>query len=389
MSTADSTPTDPSSKSGKPAKPTSDFPLFAHAAGVWAKKIRGKLHYFGPWDDPAGALARYEEQAEALHTGRTPKPDPAVATVKDVANNFLNARQARVDAGELSPRTWDNYKRTCDDMVQHFGKTRPVDDLRPADFSGLRAALAKKLGPTALGNAVQRVRTVFKHAVEAELIGRPVNFGPDFRRPSAKTLRVYRAAQGVKLFAAEEVRRLLGAAGQPIRAMILLGINCGFGNADCGRLPQTALNLDAGILDFPRPKTGIPRRCALWPETVAALREALAARLPARDPRDDRYVFLTCRGTPWAKLDNQNPVTDETGKLLRRLDINGHRNFYTLRHTFRTVADEAKDQPAADYIMGHEVQHMSSVYRERISDERLRAVADHVRTWLFGGGAVT
>ena len=26
---------------------------------------------------------------------------------------------------------------------------------------------------------------------------------------------------------------------------------------------------------------------------------------------------------------------------------------------------------------------MSSVYREGIADERLKAVADHVRTWLF------
>jgi hypothetical protein len=34
--------------------------------------------------------------------------------------------------------------------------------------------------------------------------------------------------------------------------------------------------------------------------------------------------------------------------------------------------------------MGHEIPHMSSVYRETISDERLRAVTDHVRGWLFG-----
>jgi hypothetical protein len=39
---------------------------------------------------------------------------------------------------------------------------------------------------------------------------------------------------------------------------------------------------------------------------------------------------------------------------------------------------------ACDFIMGHEIPHMSSVYRERISDERLRAVAEHVRRWLFG-----
>ena len=41
----------------KPAKPHPDFPLFAHAAGVWAKKVKQRLHYFGPWADPEGAEA--------------------------------------------------------------------------------------------------------------------------------------------------------------------------------------------------------------------------------------------------------------------------------------------------------------------------------------------
>ena len=35
--------------------------------------------------------------------------------------------------------------------------------------------------------------------------------------------------------------------------------------------------------------------------------------------------------------------------------------------------------------MGHARDDMASVYRERISDERLKAVSDHVRKWLFGG----
>jgi integrase len=383
MSAADSTA--PAGAS-KPAKPYPDFPLFPHAAGVWAKKIRGKLYYFGPWDDPDGALKKYQEQAEALHSGRTPRPDPEAVTVKDVANAFLNAKQLLVQTGELSPRTFLNYQRAAGTLVEHVGKGRLVADLGPADFAALRNRMALKWGVHRLSTTIVYVRSIFKHAFDAGMIPVPVRFGPGFKGPSKKTFRLHRAEHGPKLFTAEEIRRLLDAARQPLKAMVLLGINCGFGNSDCGRLPLAALDLDGGWADFPRPKTGIPRRAPLWPETVQALREALASRPDPADPADARLVFVTSRGRPWDTADSHCPVTKETAKLLKASAINGrHRlGFYTLRHTFRTVADGAKDQPAADYIMGHEVAHMSSVYREGIADERLRAVTDHVRAWLFG-----
>jgi hypothetical protein len=58
--------------------------------------------------------------------------------------------------------------------------------------------------------------------------------------------------------------------------------------------------------------------------------------------------------------------------------------FYTLRHVFRTIADAARDPVAIDLIMGHTDPSMGGHYRERIEDRRLRAVAEHVRQWLFG-----
>ena len=105
MSEGHSTPPAAPGKPNKPAKPYPDFPLTAHPAGYWCKKIRGKIHYFGPWDDPDAALAKYLEQKDALHAGRTPRPDPQALAVKDLANAFLNAKKEAVDAGELSPRT--------------------------------------------------------------------------------------------------------------------------------------------------------------------------------------------------------------------------------------------------------------------------------------------
>jgi integrase len=369
MSKGDFTTDGGAGKPSKPQKPYPEFPLFPHATGRWAKKIRGKLHDFDPWSDPDAALAKYLEQKDALHAGKKPRADPDALTAKGLCNQFLNAKQALVDAGELSPRTWAQYKETCDLLVKDFGKQRLVSDLGPDDFAALRRRLAKRWKSGTVGNFILRVHVVFKYAADMDLIDRPVRYGQEFKRPSKKTLRVQEARQevqqGHKLFKREEILLLLLTTPAPLEAMILLGINCGLGNADCGRLPLRALDLERGWLDYPRPKTGVKRRCPLWPETVAAIREALARRRQPKDPADADLVFITRTGQAWNTDTTENSISYEVGKFLRRLGINGREGlgFYTLRHTFRTVADEAKDQPAADYIMGHEVAHMSSVYR--------------------------
>ena len=58
-------------------------------------------------------------------------------------------------------------------------------------------------------------------------------------------------------------------------------------------LTLSALDLDDGILDYPRPKTGLPRRCPLWPETVAEIREVLATRKAPKDEANAGLVFIT------------------------------------------------------------------------------------------------
>ena len=392
--------------------PYAEFPLFPHGSGRWAKKIRGKLCYFGRWDGEGGtkwkaALDDYKAKVDDLQAGRVPRTSPDGLTVYELVNRFLEAKRHLVDTCELSPRTWADYKVVCERVAKVFSTRRVVMDLAADDFERLRKDFSKTRGPVSLGNDITRVRVLFKFAFDAGLIDRPVRFGPSFKKPSATVLRRARQKKGQRMFEAPELRRLIAAAGIPLKAMILLGINCGFGNNDVGMLPLSALDLKRGWIDYPRPKTAVERRCPLWPETVKAIEAALADRPAPRHPDADDKVFVTQRGLSWAKarevkqhevadgdetkieekVTADNPVAKETAKLLSKLGIKrAGLGFYCLRRTFETIGGGARDQVAVDAIMGHAPasSDMASVYRQRIDDDRLQAVVDHVRTWLAG-----
>ena len=166
--------------------------------------------------------------------------------------------------------------------------------------------------------------------------------------------------------------------------MVLLGINCGLGNSDIGQLRRSHLDLENGWLTFPRPKTALPRRCWLWPETVLALKAWFKIRPEPKDPANDRIVYITKYGSAWHKDGGDNPLSTEMKKLLKSLGLNGERNFYTLRHTYRTIAGNSKDMEATFFTMGHAMPGMARNYVETVNDERLQAVAMVVHRWLFG-----
>jgi integrase len=181
---------------------------------------------------------------------------------------------------------------------------------------------------------------------------------------------------------------MIDGASVRYKPAILLAINCAYGNSDIAELRQKHLDLKKAWVDFPRPKTGIQRRCPLWPETIQALREAEKERTEPRDPADADRIFITTYGLPWVRFSGKT-WADTPGLLFRVLCLNlgfyeTNMGFYWLRHTWRTVADATRDFPACDLIMGHSADDMASEYREEISDDRLIAVTDHVKKWLYG-----
>lgn len=371
----------------KPDKPYPGFPLYSHRNGQWCKRIRKTIHYFGTWDDPQAAVDLYEFQREALYAGRTPPvPGSSALTLVTLCNAFTDAKQSLHFSGELTRRTWDDYNASCQLLVKSLGGDRLIEGLIPADFDRHREMLAKKWGPVRLGNEIVRVRSIFHYAYNAGLIDKPIRFGPHFKRPSAKAMRLAKADAGLRLFTRAELKAVLDVADEPMKTMILLGINCGLGNSDIGKMERRHVDLVGRWLNFPRPKTGIPRRARLWPETITGLRKAFKVQRVPRNSEDDNRVFLTKYGRPWHKGTRDNPITKEMSKLLKEAKLErAGLNFYALRHTFQTIGEECGDLAAVRFVMGHapHVRDMSAVYRESISDLRLLSLSNHVHLWLF------
>ncbi|MFH1265504.1 MAG: hypothetical protein ABIK89_07220, partial [Planctomycetota bacterium] len=268
----------------KPKKPYPGFPLFPHASGRWAKKIRQQFKYFGPvTDDPdSGAMAaleRYQAVAADLHAGRTPRVQSGDGiTVAELCNRFMTAKKHALDAGEIVPSTFANYLRCCKGVVEFFGRNRLVEDLAADDFEQFRVALAATKGPSYLALEITQAKVLFRYAHDQGMIAAPVRYGQSFNKPSQRVLRKNRAEGPSKLFTPMELRQMIDAADQPLKTFIFLGLNCAFGPADLARIPRKAIDLESGWITYARPKTGVDRKVKLWPETVASVEEVWASQ---------------------------------------------------------------------------------------------------------------
>lgn len=378
-------------KATKPAKPRKDFPLFAHACGQWAKKCKGRLHYFGVWADPIAAETKWERQKLALIEGRDPDESLAGETVGWLCNEFLDAKQLRHERGELAKGTVNDYHAACKAVAAYFGKGRRLDSLRPADFERYRSSLPETWGPTTINNHLRLVRVLFKHANDTEATEREIRYKLGLKAVPKSVVLKHVHKQDAKEFTVSEVWAMLDASSQPMKAFILLGLNAAYGTADIGRLRTDQIDFAGNWLGEPRGKTGVARGCWLWPETLSALREAIDAKPYTTRESLEPLAFITRRRQPWA-VDGSTcrPLTQAFGKLKTAAGIDkSHVGHYSLRHTFATVASCARDPEAVDYVMGHADASMRANYREGIAQERVKAVCEHVRKWFLDGKPAT
>lgn len=359
-----------------------DFPLSWHkGVGQWMKKFKGKQHYFG--NNSEAALKLYLKQKDHLMAGVEPPSDKTDISVRDLVNHYLAHREHDRDSPEtstnhISKGTFAEYRDTGRVMVDLWDR-RSVEMLRPLDFAELRHKLDSG-SPDRLRRRMTNVRSIFKWGRSVGLVNSDAKYGNEFDLADKSQLRKARANKKEPIFSAETINAALNVAGPQMKAFILLGVNCGYYAKDISDLRNSYI--DGEFIQFAREKTGIDRRCWLWPET----REAIAAA-KAPDNAEDR-VFLSKRGKPLNVVHGRNRtdlIANTWQDIKKRIGLKGESaGFKCFRHTFRTEADGAKDPEAVRMVMGHTDGSVGEIYRHRFDDERLIAVAQHVRHWLFG-----
>lgn len=346
--------------------------------GRFCKRIDGQYHIWPTEDDARAELLELIRQRESGNIGPTVPAIPLDLPLRDIANLYRAERKAKV-----KPGTWQDYETSIDEFLARVGKHRHASSLGPGDFKAARAAWANKLGPWKLDSRVQAIRTMFRWAHQtARLIDREPWYGDAFQKTSAaekrKVRREHVAEHGERKFTRGELKLILKNVKGPLRAFVLLALNCGMYAADIAQLRRVDVRREGRltVIDDDRKKTGVIRRAVLWPETVQAI---------ARARQGSEWLFVTIHGNQWVQSESRE--TDSIGllfrRLLKRLKIKrAGLGFGSLKHTHVSAVGAWADLNAARLVRGHAIAGIEAHY-DFPDLKRIKAVTDLARAKLF------
>ena len=111
-------------KRTKPNRPRADFPLLPHATGRWVKNVKGKLHYFGHYEDPDGALRIWPNDKDDILAGniRRSRRDANALTLAELVDACLDTQKGEGESGEMAARTfWGDFS-SSESILKHFAR---------------------------------------------------------------------------------------------------------------------------------------------------------------------------------------------------------------------------------------------------------------------------
>jgi integrase len=341
------------------------FPLTLHPTGQYCKKIRGKIYYFGT--DKKEALRNYLDQATFLHGQEISLQESADGnmTLKQLYDMYLKYQHTKLMANNLSVRHYNDQKDSLNKLMDFLGENSQIKNISTLSLQNYKRTIQKHYCSVCRLNLnLSIMKAMFHWARKNDILKNIPNIDAVSR---GKIIH-----KNNFTFDPAQIHKLIVYADKKMRAMILLGLNCGFGCTDCAYLKWTDLDLVNGRVKLIRGKTGIFRDLPLWPETIRAIEKI---------PRKGSLVFYTNRGNPFMqsvvktdingneKYININIVTTKFSRLVKSIGLNVPKGtgFYALRRTAATVAARSGDPFAVQRLLGHADLTMASRYVQDVS----------------------
>jgi integrase len=332
------------------------------------------MYYFG--SDKKQALERYMYQATYLHGCQNnlqqQKPTGDNMTLKQLCDMYLKYQYSKLQANDLTASHHNEQIGSLNKLMAFLGQNIDINNISTLDLQNYKRKIQKShVSVCRLNLHISIMKALFHWARKNDVLTNIPNIDAVSRGKIVH--------QEKFTFDPEQVNKLLSAADVKMRAMIWLGLNCGFGCTDCSELKWSDLDLVSARVKLARKKTGILRDLPLWPETVKALEKI---------SRTGKLVFYTSRGNPYiqtflkadgngnGKYTTLNTITTKFSRLIRKsdLDVPKGTGFYSLRRTAATIAARSGDPFAVQRLLGHADLQMATRYVQNVSAQTDRVI---------------
>jgi len=114
------------------------FPLTLHPTGLYCKKIKGKIYYFG--SNRTEALQKYLNKATILHGGSNDlqKPKSDNMTLQQLCDMYLSYQDSKLQANDLTVNYYNEQIRSLNRLMRFLGHKINVADISTMDLQNYK-----------------------------------------------------------------------------------------------------------------------------------------------------------------------------------------------------------------------------------------------------------
>lgn len=297
------------------------------------------------------------------------------STPREFINGWLARRR-----NEIAPASFASYNARGLDFIKWIGESadRPIAELETRVFIAYRDAIATTRSATTANHGIKVLRAIFEDARRDGFIG-------DNPARDCGLLKKTTSGAARRPFTMPELSRVLGAADDEWRSLVLFGLYTGQRLGDLARLSWTNVDVQANEICIKTRKTGrlvrIPIATPLathiatlnaGDEPKAAIHPRAAAHAAKSSSTLSRQFAELLASVGMA--DERSHEAEKEGRSARRAQ--SALTFHCLRHTATSLMKNAGVSPAiVQDIIGHESAEISAHYTHVESEAKRQALA--------------